>query len=134
MQIWVYSEQTTRSGQVCTDQNLIERESGDINFFGAGTEHELISMARERLATRLDKRPGGASDKYAHECARQVLRHLGANPDALRCNPDGTLTLPSGAVVTVTRDGIDAYAYPDEVVSEFDAIGTVVLADGTEIS
>jgi len=48
--------------------------------------------------------------------------------------PSGQFRLPSGAVVAVDRAGIDPELYPTDVVAEFDAIETVILADGTAIS
>ena len=46
---------------------------------------------------------------------------------ALVADSTGHMTLPSGAAVVITSDGIDADYYPAEIVAEFDALDRVVL-------
>ena len=71
MTIYLYSECALRAGQIA------KPDHPDSFQWGSGSEAELIAQARERLAKRIDTRPGGAGDAFAHRCCRFVLEKFG---------------------------------------------------------
>ena len=94
VRIPIYAEHCVQAGQVaygylesieCAEDP--EAVSDDIIVY-EGLPETLITEARERLATRQDRRAGGAGDAYAHACARSVLEYLGASEEA---EPDAGL-------------------------------------------
>ena len=83
MRIYTYNENTTRAGQVVfgeiddEDFDTNSRGGYDYALYAEGSEEEIAKIARERLAARHDRRPGGAGDAHAHREAMNVIDYLG---------------------------------------------------------
>ena len=80
MKVYVYNENCTSAGRVSADDNTTDEDrddNGDLSLYGEGSEAELIASALASLATRYDRRPGGAGDSFRWKCDRNVLRYLG---------------------------------------------------------
>lgn len=76
MKIYCYGEHTTKKGEVCRNEELIESESDDISLWGEGERDDLIAQAIQSLGTRYDHRAGGAGDSFRWKCDLSVLEYL----------------------------------------------------------
>ena len=81
MKIYTYNENCTLASQVAHETRHMSEEDfaecGDLSLYGEGTAAELIAEAMKSLATRYDKRDGGAGDTFRWKCDREVLESLG---------------------------------------------------------
>lgn len=71
MNIYVYSENTTRKGTIFRGEDCQAEENGDVFLWGSGTAETLIAEALESLA-----RPCGMAPQFRHRCDRAVLEYL----------------------------------------------------------
>jgi hypothetical protein len=80
MKVFVFAEHCPMRARVVNDPDQYLRDDGeysdDITLYGDGDEPELIDYALQSLATRYDRRPGGACDDYRWNCDRNVLKLL----------------------------------------------------------
>lgn len=67
MEIAIYAEHHSRSGEICRNEDLIERRSDDLVFFN-GTPEEIAEAAE------LWQRPGGS--RWQAEAAYSVLQEV----------------------------------------------------------
>ena len=67
MTIAIYAQQTGRAGTICRDEDLIERQSADVDIY-TGTPTELLDLARD-----MDKNPAGSHLRRVAAAIREEL-------------------------------------------------------------
>lgn len=76
MKIGIYAQHTRRAGERCWDEDMIERESDDINVF-EGDDEEIKKYASSSMATHKAILASGHADEFNRRTAETLAESIG---------------------------------------------------------